>query len=165
MILKNWYNAWKASHAEIVMPNGIVGQDGSIIDASYNVSNMAVYGLAMVPNAVVYSSATSGIYLGRGTTPPTFDDYKMEDMITSGVNCTVSVEYNDNYDAVNIITITNNSGAEITIGEVGRGGHVYTTIKWIIALLDRTVLDEPVTIPAGGVGQVTYTIRMNYPTA
>ena len=30
--------------------------------------------------------------------------------------------------------------------------------------VERTVLETPVTIPAGGVGQVTYTIRMNYPT-
>lgn len=29
--------------------------------------------------------------------------------------------------------------------------------------INRTVFDTPVTIAAGGVGQVTYTIRMNYP--
>lgn len=60
------------------------------------------------------------------------------------------------------MTITNNNETDITIGEVGI---VYQTGSSYSVLFERTVLESPITIPAGGVGQVTYTIRMNYPTA
>ena len=60
-----------------------------------------------------------------------------------------------------VLTITNNNATDITIGEVGI---VYQGSN-TAALLERTVLDSPITIPAGGVSQITYTIRMNYPTA
>ena len=41
------------------------------------------------------------------------------------------------------------------------GNSIYTTYPYLI---ERTVLESPITIPAnGGVGQVTYKIRMDYP--
>lgn len=64
-----------------------------------------------------------------------------------------------------IYTITNSSATDITIAEVGLWGYInYAASSMENALLERTVLDEPVTIPAGGIGMVTYSIRYNYPT-
>lgn len=110
-----------------------------------------------------------GAVLGTGTTPPSLDDYRLSgDMITDfNYTSTVSIEEVDGgveYTAV--YTITNAGADEFTIGEIGLFGTTYGSSSASYAvLIERTVLDEPVTIPAGGVGQVTYTIRMEYPTA
>jgi len=116
------------------------------------------------------SGSTRGIFLGTGTTAPTLDDYKMSGDVISGIS--VSVSHAQEIDDTGVlgsktITITNNNSSAITISEIGWFGYLYYTItvNGNAVLLDRTVLDSPVTIPAGGVGQVTYTIRMNYPTA
>lgn len=107
-----------------------------------------------------------GVLFGTGTTPPTLNDYTISGAAVK--NLSVSVAYNETDDesahTLEILyTITNAATVPVTIGEIaafcGSGG----SIKG--ALLERTVLDSPVTIPAGGVGQITYTIRMNYPTA
>ena len=63
-------------------------------------------------------------------------------------------------------TITNTSTKEITITEVGAVGQLIASNGTAYStLLDHTILDTPVTIPAGGVGQVEYTIIINDPTA
>lgn len=114
-----------------------------------------------------------GLLFGTDNTPPTVDDYKLAgDVIT---NCTYSntttstiTEDGSEGTLTNVYTITNNNDAEITIGEIG----LYSELCWMTAykaytsypvLLERTALETHITIPAGGVGQITYTIKMNYP--
>ena len=102
-----------------------------------------------------YQNSGSGVLFGTGTTPPTYTDNKLSGSPIRGL--TVSAEVTkENYsnEIVALYTITNNTGNDVTIGEVGL---CYT---W--ALLDRTVLENPVTIPAGSIGQITYTITFNY---
>ena len=66
-----------------------------------------------------------------------------------------------------VYTITNNNAEEITIREVALHVLFYRTTSGSTngCVIDRTVLDTPVTIPAGGVGQVEYTITFNLPTS
>lgn len=114
-----------------------------------------------------------GLLFGTDNTPPTVDDYKLAgDVIT---NCTYSktttsaiTEDGSEGTLTNVYTITNNNDAEITIGEIG----LYSEQCWQTAysactsypvLCERTALETPITIPAGGVGQITYTIKMDYP--
>lgn len=167
MVLRNWYNTWKSTHAQKVIPGGLTAQSGSVVNAGYNSHMQAITGLALTAKRVVPDDSVAGILLGSGTTPPTIDDYKMESLISSGFSTTVGVSLDDNNDAVHIITVTNTSDGDIVVGEVGYSGVAYSGAGsgMYIVLMDRTVLDSPVTIPAGGVGKITYTIRMNYPTA
>ena len=112
----------------------------------------------------VSGSGAGGVYFGTGDTPPTLDDYKLSGDVISGISASVDIVCTDGnidseYAEIKIVyTVTNSNGEEITIKEVA-----LATSSAI--MIDRTVLDTPVTIPAGGIGQVTYTIRMNYPTA
>lgn len=106
-----------------------------------------------------------GVCFGNGTTPPTENDHCMEgDLLT---NYGYSQTYNFSKDSVTVTyTITNSGNDPFTISEVGLLTHAYQQDKYGSyyssgILLDRTVLESPITIPAGGVGQVTYTIRMN----
>lgn len=108
-----------------------------------------------------------GIVLGDGTTPPTIDDYKLSGTVITGVTGLMDIAKSCDDEGATVtfnITVINNNSEEITVGEVGACSLVGGTNAYTV-MYDRTVLDAPVTIPAGGVGQVTYTIRMNYPTA
>lgn len=111
-------------------------------------------------------SSYSGVKLGTGTTPPTIDDYTLSGSAISTTNLSSSCSWSASVDEdgatyTSVFTITNNKSNDITISEVGLFMSDGTNFPYMV---ERTVLDSPVTIPAGGVGQVTYTIRMNYPT-
>ena len=123
-------------------------------------------------NYITSSGLSSGVLFGDGDTPVTVDDYNIKgNRIT---NLTVSsnsvVNYSDSNKATMTVnyTVTNNNATDVTIKEIAmfkmtqKSGSNNTAFY---LMLDRTVLDSPVTIEAGGIGQVTYTIDMNYPTA
>lgn len=104
-----------------------------------------------------------GIIFGTGDTPVTIDDYKLSGNIVTNIagNTVINHEFVDGgHETTCVCTITNTGGSSVTIKEAG-----LMMANYSLALCERTVLDTPVTIPAGGVGQVTYKIRLNYPTA
>lgn len=106
----------------------------------------------------------SGVAFGDGNAAPTLDDYVMSGnhMTNYSASAVINKEQDDEGVVISCIyTITNGSDAAFTISEIGLYG--VSPNDGCAALVERTVLDSPVTIPAGGVGQVTYTIRMNYP--
>lgn len=108
-----------------------------------------------------------GVIFGTGTTPPTIDDYCLSGDIVSTFSYSSSVKKSVDNGGVTYTatyTLTNTSDEDITIGEVAMICSIRSTYGWDM-LLERTVLDEPLTIPAGGIGQVTYTVRQNLPLA
>ena len=119
------------------------------------------------------ANSSNGVVLGDGDTPPTFEDYSLAGNTISNFTFTASINRlnidNSGTTIKALYTITNNNSAEITIKEIGLivNATQYSSSngaeKKIV--LDRTVLDTPVTIPSGGVGQVEYTITFNLPTA
>ena len=111
-----------------------------------------------------YSSSKGGVVFGDGNTPATAEDYKLAGNIIKGFTAIANLAHSiDNGVAQVVATYTINASSEVTIKEIvafaytGGGNSAY--------IVDRTVLDTPVTIPAGGIGQVVYTITFNYPTA
>ena len=109
------------------------------------------------------------IVFGDGDATPTINDYNLSgNLITGIVSSTSTVRKSNGVEKR--FTVTNNNSNEIIIKEIcyfsqaGWRSDLGST-SGVILLLDRTVLDTPVTIPAGGVGQVVYTITLNYPTA
>lgn len=110
-----------------------------------------------------------GVVIGSGRMQPTLNDYKLESIILSDsltASSTLTRIKNNGYvTQTALITITNGGTSDVTIGEIGLLMNTSTsTADSACVLLERTVLDTPVTIPAGGVGQVTYTVQFNYPT-
>lgn len=119
----------------------------------------------------IRTSTTSygGVVLGTGTVAPTLDDYKLSgDLITTvTASCSFTMTPDENgITFKSLFTITNTGDSDITIGEIGLICNPYNSSSAEVykALLERTVLDSPVAIEAGGVGQVTYTIRMDFPS-
>lgn len=114
-----------------------------------------------------------GVLFGSGNEPATIDDVKLSG--ESVLNCTCSYSEDNSYenDGSNgtvryTYTITNNNDTEVTIGEIGiftewYAETAYNSFSNFFVMQERTALETPITIPAGGVGQVTYTIKMEYP--
>jgi hypothetical protein len=118
------------------------------------------------------SASSAGVYFGSGSTPPTKDDYTLENIITSG--CKIETKNMERTVENNIImvktryVISNTGSDNIIIGEVGiYGTTIVNGTSNTVAnfLMERTVLDEPVVIPVGGVGAVEYTLTYTLPSA
>lgn len=124
---------------------------------------------AYIKNLQTTFSSNGGVVLGTGTTQPTLNDYCLSGELITGYtyNSTVSNSVDDEGQSITATyTITNSSDENFTIGEIGIiASFTKNAAAAEKALLERTVLDKPLAIPAGGVGVITYTIRLNYPTA
>lgn len=121
------------------------------------------------------ASTTCGVCFGNGTAPESRDDYTMSGELLVSYNYTQNevVSRDDTGVTASITyTITNNEAEDFTISEVGIFGCAGFLVPGYSAkfycyniLLERTLLETPITIPAGGIGQVTHTIRYDYPAA
>lgn len=114
----------------------------------------------------VGSSDTRFIYfrVGTGTTNPTPSDYDLENVNTD-IGCTiVNTSFSDNTNTkVYNVTFSNPTANDITINEIGMYGkmpYYNNGYKTGYVMLDRTVLNEPVTIPAGESRTLTYELTM-----
>lgn len=129
----------------------------------------------VVDSTDVFLFSGYGIVFGSGNAPATIDDYKLSGDPISGITNSYTKEStfaeNGSLGDISIVyTITNNNETDITIGEIGYFTENYVQMangkmRHVAYLWERTALESPITIPAGGVGQVEYTIRMNYPVS
>lgn len=163
MLTRNYYNAQRAALAKTLIEDGIKDVYGNVSDVGY----YSDYVSSPILTSISFTGY-GGIVIGKGTTPATLDDYCLEWLITSGMTASNSRGIDENGNPYTLITLTNITDKAITVGEIGVVGYGYyqagsSSPKHI--LLDRTVLESPITIEPGGVGQITYTIRFNYPTA
>lgn len=116
--------------------------------------------IASLNNVMTSNGAfNGGTVFGDGTDEVTFDDLTMSGNIITGITATCTATATHDDDGVTIeasYTITNNNSNDITISEIGR-------ITYLM-LIERTLLDTPVTIPGGAIGQVKYRTRFDFPT-
>ena len=128
-----------------------------------------------VNNGVVFTggNTSSGISVGSGSTPATENDYKLENIITSGLSASSTTETraldNDgNPYLYYTFILTNNSASNITIAEIGYAQILTTTSAYNTTtgiatqrafLLDRTVLDNPITILPNGSAAIRYELK------
>lgn len=168
MITKNWYKVasglliFESSTSNVYCRN--MENVDSEVSANYK---MFVLGLALAAETILTSIPTStiarGVLFGTGDTPPTLEDYTLAGDAISTINSSSSIttigSANDaEYAELSVTyTLTNTGTKDVTVKEVA--------LVCFGCMMERTVLEAPITIPGGGVGQVTYTIRMNYPTA
>lgn len=123
---------------------------------------------AYIKNLQTTFGGNGGVVLGTGRNAPTLEDYALFGELITGYTYSSSVSNVVDETGQSITatyTITNNNDMAFTIGEVGIiASFTSSATASNKALLERTVLEEPLTIQPGGVGVLTYTIRMNYPT-
>ena len=163
MLTKNFYSYIRAAFQDI--PAAFVQTDGTAVSKAYSKADNPF----VVMKKWAADISTSGVSFGTGTTPATASDYVIESILNNtqisvSTPSAVSFSRADTYDEYSVtFGITNKTAEAITISEVcltacpNTNGTPYT-----YALVDRTVLDAPITIPAGQSKQITYTIRFNY---
>lgn len=100
------------------------------------------------------------IGIGTGTTAATEDDYKLEAPVT-GVTCDSTITAIGGNDSKKTYTATfsNTTDADVVVTEIGFLTNFYynsSTGNNDNFLLDRIVLDTPITIPAGESKAITY---------
>lgn len=132
-----------------------------------------------VSSSTLNDNTYPGVYFGTGSTPATKSDYKLESPITSGLTITNpsalawTEDGNGKYTASADFVVRNETESEINIYEIGlftpfSYNYNYTTINSSMpvdyALMERTVLTEPITIAPGESKLVTYKITFNQPT-
>lgn len=179
MFTKNWYKAIATSATRIAIPfvnaHNKSFNTGNTVDAlAYGTTSNNNYAPVLsrvIKDDITANFSTSGVAFGDGNIAPTIDDITLSGNCIRTLTHTCSVTNTADEDGVTttaLYTLTNTGTEDITISEVGLFAKLSTTSSdtyKYMALVERTLLDEPVTIPAGGVGQITYTIRMNYPAA
>lgn len=128
---------------------------------------------------ISYSNAGTrcGVIFGNGTGIPSasdralFGDY-LSSLTSKNVTVTVNHSANDvKQSTTAVYSITNTTSEDLTISEIGllfEAESYYGTASYercsLPYLFEHSVLDNPITIPPAGIGQVTYTIEMEYPT-
>ena len=166
MLTKNFYSYIRSSFSGQETYATFTNTDGTI----RTVFVATNYPPFKVMNVWGKSTTSTGVSFGTGTTLASVSDYTLESRLTDNqisvsTPSAVSFSRGDAYDEYSVtFGVTNKTANDITISEIGLtampyspsgGSNVYT-------LVDRTVLDTPITIPAGQSKQITYTIRFNY---
>lgn len=176
MFTRNWYKLVAVSMAGTSGLDTYKSIDGIVRDICSQPS-LIRYGYNSDGNSTPsmrylrkWYTESAGVVLGTGTTAPTLDDYALSGNLvnTYTYSATIKNESDENgLTTTALYTITNTGTSAITIGEIGLIADLTTNSSSATykGLLERTVLDTPLTIEPGGVGQLTYAIRFNYPTA
>ena len=172
MITDNWYKylAVSFAYADQKGSNYLVTKDCTgNTGIAYCSKTLQSY-LFPKEATTVRTEYNYGIVFGNGTSPPTKADYKLSgELITTISQVTAShsgKSLSDGVEYISTIVLSNTGTDDITITEVGWVGSFYqggTSSKKI--LLDRTLLDEPVTIAPGSQGTVVYHRKVALPAA
>lgn len=182
MFTKNFYRAFVGKISNCTYTEaGLITAQGNVYSStnafgsalsclecfSYSLSSASsLYMGRLFTKAMSSATGYGGVFFGDGTTPPTLDDINLSGNVITTLNGTAKLSYDISDDGsveVSALwTLTNTGNVAVTISEAALACG-FTNNSFI--MFERTLLDTPVTIPAGGIGQVTYTIRFNYPTA
>lgn len=172
MLLRNYYNYMAMMHFDKLSSASSFGDgflslkntSGSLTYPYASSGSWSGYSPCSIQNLLTSSSYHS---YGSGVTAVTYEDYKLENEITSGISKTISNTdpvYNaetKKWSSTIAHTIINTSSNLITINEIGTSGRCSSGT----ALVYRTVLDTPITIAAGSAATITFTLEYQMPTA
>ena len=167
MITNTWRRAFKANFGGSNSDYKSLDFQGATRELYCSSSYIASHFPALSIDKVI-STATptiDGVIFGTGTTPPSADDHKLSGDVVTQISFQSSAQAvqisEDKNTFTNTYLLKNTGTTDITINEVGwigkRGSYYF--------LFDRTLLSSPVTIPAGEVGAVAYSIAIELPSA
>ena len=141
--------------------------NGGIYGSTQNSFTGSVYGYVDI-NISSINTLQIGIFIGTGDTSPTPDDYTLESPLTSSSvsrtstspNSSALLDENNNVIGVRrMVTYQNITSDDIIVKEIGTFWKAYysgTTSTSDLFLIERTVLDEPVTLEPNGTITVAF---------
>lgn len=160
MLTNNFYQAMRAYLSQTTLNSVLKTLDNSSINCYYTMdmsaNPVAVFGLKNV------STGGYGIMFGTGNVPPSVDDYKMSGDVISTISI-LARSAQSSFDAggvhtTSVLTVQNTSSTDtIVINEIGFVAYTFTaSSRGAYTLVDRTVLDEPLTLAPGEQGVITH---------
>lgn len=169
-------NGWQNNTFPIKTIKDYNGTNRSTNSAGSINSSYPAYISGSVSSSVDISSNTSahniGIYIGTGNTAPTADDYTLESPLTSSSvsrtstspNSSAILDENNNVIGVRrMVTYQNITSDNIVVKEIGTFWNDFydsSGSNHALFLIERTVLDEPVTLEPNGT--ITVAFDMTY---
>ena len=125
---------------------------------------------ATATQSFTLSKSAAGICMGQGDTAPAVTDYQLENQIEysltgSVIQTVLDLDANGNPYIQFDIAVTNTADTAVTVREIGYRQSLYAatavggTGSNRVCLLDRTVLDTPVTIAPDGAATIRYTLK------
>lgn len=123
--------------------------------------------------SIQLNAVNLGISVGTSDTPATDEDYVLGNTITSGLSGVVTnthgMDNDDPYVIFNVV-LSNSTSSDIIVKEIGYKQNLYgasspnatSGFGGIAVLLDRTVLDTPLTVPARGNAALQYKLKCSY---
>lgn len=125
---------------------------------------------AITPTVQISSPPYGGIYIGSGSTPASENDYALETPIISGLSASTpavvrSVDGDGNPYISFTFTLTNSTASDKIVREIGyfqlvnAGSYNSSGGSQTSIMLDRTVLETPLTVPANGTAAVKYELK------
>ena len=173
MITKNF----KALMALILQSTGTTA--AKVLIQAHDTSNQQWYlgtRFTYYPSSIstgirIGNTSVAGVWLGSGNTPPTEDDYILDNRITSGLSAgspsmATGLDGDGNPYLSLTYLLTNGTASDITVREVGyvqsiscASGLGSTENADLKYLLDRTVLETPLVVPANGTAVLRYILK------
>lgn len=177
MLTKNYYKALAGTYLNFLNSTeadnrrlDLIRQSGYTLSVDYY--QLRYYVTHSHPTKIVttskndYKAAHAGIAFGDGNAEPTLDDLTLSGNLITTLSGTVSrsVTVGDTgCEDTYFYTLTNTGSDPVTIRELGIFSSYVANDADTACLIDRVVLDTPVTIPAGSTGEVTYKFKVKYP--
>lgn len=170
MFTKNWYAilanfAVGTSSTSLFKGVNTSGSETALSNYSSTNANASLILYNTLSKPRIASISDVGVYFGTGNTAPTPDDYCLSgNVLSSGLTANYTISGSSDDDGLTVTalyTLINGGSSEVTVGEIAMLAS--NNSKYFV--IERTALEVPITIPPTGVGQVTYTIRIPYPTA
>ena len=151
--------------------NATMFPNDSIKDISNNTKWVSWHGGTFLSSASFTKNKAHGIIIGSGNTAPTENDYFLESQITSGIDGVITDtcrgrDGNGKMYMEFTIIISNTGASDLTIKEIGavtygtrcKSSASATSVSQANLLVDRTLLDSPLTIAPNKSGLITYRI-------
>lgn len=103
-----------------------------------------------------YYSNSAHLIIGTGTGTVSENDYCLFNQCSNCTCVSASSSTTSNLTKSYTATFQNNSESDVTVTETGIVGKLYIENNWYKVLLEHTLLEIPVIIPAGGTRTITY---------
>lgn len=102
------------------------------------------------------TNASSWLIIGTGTGTVSENDYCLFNQDSNCTCVSAASSTTSNLTKSYTATFQNNSESDVTITETGIAGECWVYNYWYTMLLEHTLLETPVIIPAGGTRTITY---------
>ncbi len=133
--------------------------DGTVITTTASTMAYERYSLAYALSDVLSTEAAemrACLAIGTGTGTVSDDDYQLFESTSDCTCVSASSNTSANFNKIYTATFQNDTSADITITETGMVTKSFLYNKFFKVLLDHTLLDTPVIIPAGESRTITY---------